>query len=216
MTDPNYTAIALLVDASGSMRRITEEAEQTINGYIDDQRKLPTKVTLRASTFSSGDWEGHEYLTRLYRSRTIKRAPRFALIAAGGTALLDAIGDEMADFGAELAKLPEEKRPAHVIFVIMTDGEENSSQRFTYPQVAEIVTRQREVYGWDVVYLGANQDAIAVGARIGVPSHSSITYDTDRRSMVGTQSALSNYTASSISGQEAAFTDNDRSVTRQG
>ena len=72
--------------------------------------------------------------------------------------------------------LPEEERPGTVIVGIMTDGLENASREFTYPQVKARIERQTNEYSWQFLYMGANQDAIEVGARIGVDAGHAITY----------------------------------------
>ena len=85
------------------------------------------------------------------------------------TALLDAQGRTIVELGQELNHLPASERPGKVIVMTMTDGMENASQLYTDVQVAAMVEHQREVYKWQFLYLGANQDAIRVAAGIGIP-----------------------------------------------
>jgi hypothetical protein len=78
--------------------------------------------------------------------------------------------------GAKLAAMSEEDRPSKVIFLIMTDGEENSSRRYSASQIQEMVTHQREKYSWEFVFMGANIDAIAAGTNLGITATNSVNY----------------------------------------
>ncbi len=72
---------------------------------------------------------------------------------------------------AAAAAMSEDGRPSRVIVIIMTDGLENASKGFTAPQVFDLIVQQRDIYKWDFVYLGANQDAIATAAKMGIARH---------------------------------------------
>ena len=180
MTDPNYTAISLLVDRSGSMTAIRSDAEGGINAFLAEQEQGQGRRTVRITTFDT-------QLELHCPSTPVADVPRFELHPRGATALLDAMAREIDAFGAELAGMPQSQRPGHVLFAVMTDGEENSSVEFTWTQVAERVRHQEETYGWTVLYLGANQDAIATAAKLGVSAGQSMTY---RASGAGTRNAL--------------------------
>jgi hypothetical protein len=131
------------------------------------------------------------------------------------TAIYDAMGRAIDEFGAELGALPEPQRPSTVIFAVMTDGRENSSIEETAATVKARVSHQINTYRWHVLYLGANQDAILEAAKVGVPTASAITYDaTDR----GTRSVLDSantYTASAVAGERAGFTEAQRRAARR-
>ena len=86
------------------------------------------------------------------------------------------MGRLITEAGASLAALPEEKRPGTVIVGIMTDGEENTSHEWTLDAVKSLVEQQTKTYSWDFLYLGADQDAIAVGTSLGVSPDRSMTY----------------------------------------
>jgi hypothetical protein len=102
--------------------------------------------------------------------------PGLTLVPRGSTAMLDAIGRAVNATGARLAAMPEDGRPGTVIVGIMTDGLENASREFTYPMVKALIEQQEQVYGWTFMYMGANQDAIEVGASLGVARDRSLTY----------------------------------------
>lgn len=208
MTDSGYTAIAVLMDRSGSMQSVKTDAEGALRAYIEEQRKLPGRCTIRVSDFDQ------EYRT-VYASTPIADAPEYELMPRGMTALLDGIGRLVTEFGEELAALPEDERPGTVVVVIQTDGLENASKEWTRERVFGVVTQQREAYGWDFLFLGAGQDAIATGASLGVPAASSITYSGTGDGTYAVASAASGYTTRRRTTGTRGFTEDERdSATR--
>jgi uncharacterized protein YegL len=209
VVDTNYTAVMLLVDRSGSMQSIRASAEDGINEFINSLKHAEGKRTIRIAQFDYDYTEGMRYTT-VCPSTAPAAVRRFGLSPRGGTPLLDAMGKSIIEFGEELAALPEDQRPGVVIFAVMTDGYENSSREFTWAQIKEMVQRQESDYGWQVVYLGANQDAFEVGEKLGVPAHNTMTYGaTDHGTRSATQS-LTSYVFAAAAGQSVGFTDEQR------
>ena len=93
--------------------------------------------------------------------------------------------------GKRLETIPEDDRPGSVIFAIFTDGHENASQRFTWAQVSERIKHQREVYKWEFLFLGANQDAIATAAGLNIDACNSSAYVADGVGLRSSSAALS-------------------------
>jgi hypothetical protein len=93
------------------------------------------------------------------------------------TALLDSAGKFITEVGEQLAAMPEDQRPGQVICLIMTDGMENASHRWTWDAVKKLITEQREVYGWEFIFLGADIDAVEIGERMGMDPRYSMAYD---------------------------------------
>jgi hypothetical protein len=106
----------------------------------------------------------------------------------GGTALLDAVGRAINETGERLARMPEEDRPGLVIFVVMTDGEENSSKEFSKARIKEMIQHQQEVYNWHFTFLGANQDAFAEAGGMGIDATGVAVFSPHR--IAGTYKAL--------------------------
>lgn len=203
MTNPDYTAVMLVVDRSGSMNHIRTSAEDAINEFIHSQRTPEGRRTIRIAQFDDA------YET-VCVSTDAARVPSFELVPRGMTALLDAIGFSLTDFGAELAAMPEAERPGTVVFAIMTDGAENSSIEHNWPGIKERLQRQQNEFGWKILYLGANQDAVIIGDRLGVPRGRTMTYaatDHGTRSVVNT---MTSYVAAAASGHAVDFTDAQR------
>jgi hypothetical protein len=228
VTDPHYTALCVIVDRSGSMDAIRDAAQDSINEFIGAQRRRPGRTTLRIVQFDAPEDPGARLADAdviddgavddwyLVHCPSIPAAdvPLFELHPRGMTALYDAIGRGVDEFGAELAALPEAQRPGTVIFAILTDGLENASKRETAKSVRERVTHQQEAYGWTFIYLGANQDAILEGAKLGVPARTSLTYTASSGGTRSTVESLGEVVAAAAAGEEAAFSDAQREGAR--
>jgi hypothetical protein len=208
MTDQEYTAICLLIDESGSMSFIHEATEEAINGFIQKQATSVGRRTLRIMTFQGSFTES--LLTEHSVSQDPSLIAPFVLRPRGSTPLLDAMGISIQKFGEELADLPEEDRPAHVVFAIMTDGLENSSHEFFWPQVKAMVEHQQDVYSWQILYLGANQDALSVGRDLGVSRDSSLTYAASSAGVRSSISTMDSYVSAAAMDELPKITEEQR------
>lgn len=169
MTNPHLTHIYFLLDRSGSMDSIKGDTEGGFNAFIDEQRKQAGECRVTLAQFD-------DRYEEVYRDRPVAQVPPLDLRPRGMTALLDSIGRLVSEAGARLAALPEQERPGLVVVGIMTDGLENSSRELDHAQVKTMIERQTNDYGWQFLYLGADQDAIEVGSSIGVAASNSMTY----------------------------------------
>lgn len=159
----DLTDITLVVDRSGSMDAIKSDAEGGVNTFIAEQAKLPGEALLTLVQFDTE----YEFV---HKGTPVKKVGKYKLVPRGSTALLDAVGRAINETGDRLAKMAEADRPGLVVFVIVTDGLENSSREFTKAKVKEMIEHQQRVYKWHFNYLAANQDAFAEGAALGVAS----------------------------------------------
>ena len=169
MTDPTYTDITMVLDRSGSMQSIKDDTIGGFDAFTSEQRRLPGRCTVSLVQFDN-------VYEEVYTGRDFADVPGLTLVPRGSTAMLDAIGRAVNATGARLAAMPEDRRPGTVIVGIMTDGLENASREFTYPMIKALIEQQEQVYGWTFMYMGANQDAIEVGASLGVARDRSLTY----------------------------------------
>lgn len=174
----NSTHLALLVDRSGSMARIKDDAEGGLKSLVAEQRALPGELTIDLFQFD----DAYEKVTDV---------DAWTLQPRGMTALLDAMGKSITEVGEGLAARDEADRPAKVVFVIVTDGMENASQEWTREKVFDLVKQQTDEWGWEFVFTAANQDAVAEGARMGV--NNSMNYTATGQ---GTKSAYTTMSAS--------------------
>jgi hypothetical protein len=201
LVNPNKTAIAVLMDRSGSMQLIRSDAEGAINAFVDEQKKLDGECTVRLAQFDT------EY-EDVYKSTDINDVAPYVLRPRGSTALTDGIAKLVVDFGEELAALPENERPGTVLVVIVTDGQENASREYTADAVKSLIEEQTSKYNWEFLFLAAGQDAIQTGAGYGIAAGSSLTFDT--KNFAHTMDMASTYATTTRSGGVAGFTDEDR------
>ena len=169
MTRADLTHLYFLLDRSGSMQSIKTDTEGGFAAFIDEQRKGSGECRVTLAQFDN-DYDV------VYSDRPLVDVPALDLQPRGSTALLDAMGRLITSAGKELAGLAEDKRPGTVIVAIMTDGHENASQEWTHPAIKALVEQQTKDYGWQFMYMGADQDAIEVGTSLGVAAAASVTY----------------------------------------
>ena len=157
----DLTDITLVVDRSGSMEQVREDAEGGVNSFIAQQAKEPGEALLTLVQFDTE----YEFL---HKGVPISQVPKYELVPRGMTALLDAVGRAINETGERLAKMDEGDRPGLVVFVVMTDGLENSSKEFSKATIKEMIQRQQRQYNWHFTFLGANQDAFAEAGGMGI------------------------------------------------
>lgn len=210
MADLDLTRLVFLLDRSGSMRSIQSDIEGGFAAFIDDQRAAAGECTVTLAQFD-------DRFDVVYRDVDVERVPPLALRPRGRTALLDAMGRLITELGADIAALPEEQRPGSVIVAIMTDGMENASVEWTHPAVKELVKQRTEEFDWQFLYMGADQDAIEVGARLGVKREQSLTYGRgkSREAMAAASEKIRGYRTTKPVNPGAAmpvFSDEDRAA----
>ncbi len=175
------TEIAFILDRSGSMDSMTNAAISGFNEFLKAQQATvddhgqPIPATFTLILFD------HEYLP-IYNRAPIQTAEGLTLGTyqpRGTTALLDAIGRTIEYIGSELDATPESERPSKVIIAILTDGLENASRQFSMAEINQRIVHQTEKYQWEFLFLGANQDAIATAAHMGIQAHNSATFVAD-------------------------------------
>jgi uncharacterized protein YegL len=169
----DLTDITLVVDRSGSMQHIREDAEGGVNSFLQEQAKHPGEALLTLVQFDTE----YEFI---HRAVPMKQVPAYVLTPRGSTALLDAVGRAINETGERLAKMAEEDRPGLVVFVIVTDGQENSSKEFSKAKVKEMIEHQQSKYHWQFTFLGANQDAFAEAGGMGIVAAGVATYAPDK------------------------------------
>ena len=203
----DLTDVTLVIDRSGSMQAIREDAEGGVNAFIVEQAKQPGEALLTLVQFDTE----YEFV---HRAAPIKQVPAYKLLPRGNTALLDAVGRAINETGERLAKIAEHERPGLVVFVITTDGRENSSREFSKAQVKELIERQQAKYNWHFTYLGANQDAFAEAGGIGIGYYGTAKHAVDKVAAAwrGTSSKLARM-RKQLSDDETVhneFTDSER------
>jgi len=169
------TELVFILDRSGSMSGLEADTIGGFNSLIKKQKKEDGEALISAVLF---DDQAEVLYDRVPLDR-IKSMNEKQYYVRGCTALLDALGGAICHLGNVHKYAREEDRPEKTIFIITTDGMENASRRYTYEKVKNMVERQRNKYGWEFLFLGANIDAIAVAGRFGVQANRAVNYECD-------------------------------------
>ena len=187
----DYTDINIIQDKSGSMWPLRNETIGGFNTFIEDQRKTPGCCTITLTQFNT------EFRI-VHKGVDVSSVPPLTpeTYSPGGmTALLDAIAKTIQETGARLEAMPEADRPARVIVVVTTDGEENSSREFSgtdgRSKVMAMIKEQTERYNWQFIFLGANQDAIQAGGSVGVRSANAMSAGVTGQAIKSSYAAVS-------------------------
>jgi uncharacterized protein YegL len=181
------TEIAFVLDRSGSMQSVAHAAISGFNEFLSDQQAAPGQARLTVVLFDN------EYLVPVNNIPIAEVVPLNSdtYIPRASTALLDAIGETIERLGQRLEQTPETDRPGKVIVAILTDGQENSSTRYTWKQISAKIKHQTEVYKWEFLFLGANQDAIATAANLSIAANNASAFAADAAGVRSSQKALS-------------------------
>jgi uncharacterized protein YegL len=200
------TEVVLVLDRSGSMESTKSDAEGGLREFIRKQKLVPGQCDV---TFYRFDNE----IERVFDKLPIERVEdaRLKLDPRGSTALLDAMGKAIDEVGRRLRDTKEDERPEKVYVVTITDGEENCSTKHSYSMLAEKIKRQTDEYGWEFVFIGAGQDAIATASKINIAPQYSMSYSGSRVGTVNAYQILTNNVARSRTGAgDLSFSVEDR------
>ena len=176
----NLTELVFILDRSGSMAGLEGDTIGGFNAMLQKQRGEPGEALISTVLFDNKTEVIHDRVP-LDRVSALTEKEYFV---RGCTALLDAVGGAIHHIGNVHKYAREEDRPEKTLFVITTDGMENASRCYTYDKVRVMIERQREKYGWEFLFLGANIDAAREAARFGIRSDCAADYHADS---VGTE-----------------------------
>ena len=175
IVNKDLTELVMILDRSGSMSGLEGDTIGGYNAMLQKQREAGGHVIVSTVLFDNASQVLFDRVP-LERMPQMTRADYYV---RGCTALLDALGGAIHHIGLVHKYARPEDRPAKTIFVITTDGMENASHRYTYQRVRQMVRHEQERYGLEFLFLGANMDAIATAARMGIGSDRAATYVND-------------------------------------
>lgn len=171
----NLSEIVFLLDRSGSMSGLEKDTIGGFNAMIEKQKKEEGEALISTILFD------HEM--KILHDRVpvqdVKPISEKDYQVRGCTALLDAMGGAIHHVGNVHKYARNEDVPEHTIFVITTDGMENASSYYSSSKVRTMVERQKEKYGWEFLFLGANMDAIAAAKNFGIEEDKAVEYRSD-------------------------------------
>ena len=169
------TELVFILDRSGSMSGLESDTIGGFNSMIEKQKREEGEALVSTVLFDDQTEVIHDRVA-LDKIPVMTEKEYYV---RGCTALLDALGGAIHHIGNVHKYARDEDRPEKTLFVITTDGQENASCRYTYEKVRRMVERQKEKYGWEFLFLGANIDAIAEAARFGIAAERAVRYECD-------------------------------------
>ncbi len=173
----DLTEIVFILDRSGSMTGLEEDTIGGFNAMLTKQRQEPGEAVISTVLFDHISQVIHDRLP-LAQVPVLTRKEYFV---RGSTALLDAIGGAIHHIGNVHKYARAEDRPERTLFVITTDGMENASHHYDHARVKAMIQRQKEKYGWEFLFVGANIDAAAEAARFGISADRAANYHADHQ-----------------------------------
>ena len=171
----NITELVFILDRSGSMAGLESDTIGGFNAMLDKQKRQKGACYVSTVLFDNDSEVLHD---RVELGR-VQRMTEADYTVRGCTALLDAIGGAIRHIGNIHKYARPEDVPAHTLFVITTDGMENASHLYTGEQVRQMIQRQKERYGWEFLFIGANIDAVETAARYGISRDRELNYHAD-------------------------------------
>ena len=183
----NLTEIVFILDRSGSMAGLVDDTIGGFNAMIEKQKKEPGEALVSTVLFDNHREVIHDRLD----IQKVESMTREQYYVRGSTALLDAVGNAIHHIGNVHKYAREEDRPEKTLFVITTDGMENASWEYDYEKIRAMIQRQKEKYGWEFLFLGANIDATKEAARFGIRPEFAANYHADSRGTAVIYEAMS-------------------------
>ena len=200
----DYTAIALIVDRSGSMESVATDTKGGIKQFITAQKRNEKKASFTLVQFD------HEYQV-LNNFSDLKKVDENAFAKQyeprGSTALLDAIGRTVIEMSQKIEKMDQSKRPARIIVAIVTDGQENASHEFTVAKIKQLI-EEKQVQGWDFIFLGADLNAITVAKNYGLDTSKIAYYEPSN--ICGALKSIEKNVSNARNGSKVSFSIDER------
>jgi hypothetical protein len=197
--------IVIVLDRSGSMEVVREATIESFNKFLAKQKEAQGEASVYFAQFNTEYQMLYDGPLREARSLTyITYQPN------GGTALYDAVGDTIDTLGRRFSSMPERERPSEVIFMVLTDGLENSSRTYSQQMIADRIDHQRSRYSWDFVFLGANQDAVVTARGLNIPREAAMQFCAAPPQTAAVWEAAGEFVYKARAGQRAFFSPRQR------
>jgi len=174
--DNNITELVFILDRSGSMAGLERDTIGGFNAMIQKQKQEQGTVYVSTVLFDHVSEVLHD---RVLLADVPAMTERDYTVR-GSTALIDAIGGAIHHIANIHKYARPEDVPAHTMFIITTDGQENASHHYSSDKVKKMIERQKEKYGWEFLFIGANIDAVETAARFGIGANRAVNYNADK------------------------------------
>lgn len=171
----NLTELVFILDRSGSMHGLENDTIGGFNAMLNKQRAEQGEAYITTVLFDDQYEKIHDRISL----KEISGLTDKEYFVRGSTALLDAMGQTIHDTALVQKHLPDAEKAEKVIFVIITDGLENASRTYSRKQVKRMVEQEKEKYGWEFLFLGANMDAVSEAGSFGIDADRSVTFQND-------------------------------------
>lgn len=171
----NLTELVFILDRSGSMEGLEADTIGGFNSMLKKQQQEPGEAYVSTILFD----DEVEVLHDRVRVDQVRPMTEREYFVRGCTALLDAVGEAIHHIGNIHKYARPGDTPSHTLFVITTDGMENASRRYSAPQVRNMIRWQKEKYGWEFLFLGANIDAVETAGHLGIDADRAVNYRSD-------------------------------------
>lgn len=171
----NLTEMVFILDKSGSMSGLEQDTIGGFNSMLERQKKVEGEALVTTVLFDNN----YELLHERMNIKNVNFISHREYFVGGSTALLDAIGRTINRIIKAVQETREDYRPGKVIFVIITDGMENSSKEFTFRKIKDMIEHQKSKYAWDFIFLGANIDAAETAQNLGIDQDRAANFCSD-------------------------------------
>lgn len=169
------TELVFILDKSGSMAGLESDTVGGFNAMLKKQKAVDGDCRITTVLFD----HGYELLHDRIDIKAVGCMTEKEYCVGGSTALLDAIGKTINKIAGVQKNTAEEYRAENVMFVIITDGAENASGEYTVREIKAMIEHEKEKYGWEFIFLGANIDAVETAAKFGISADRAADYVPD-------------------------------------
>ena len=182
----NLTELVFILDQSGSMSGLENDTIGGFNSFIEKQKEVDGECIVSTVLFNNISKVIHDRVSL----KEVDKMTRDDYLASGSTALIDAMADAIHHIKNVHKYIREEDVPEHTMFVIITDGEENASHRYSSDEVKKMVSVQKEK-GWEFIFLGANIDAVETAKNYGIDMDRTARFHNDKKGIKTNFSTIS-------------------------
>ena len=169
------TELVFILDRSGSMHGLEKDTIGSFNSMIDTQKEVDGEALITTILFNHTNKVIHDRIDLKDMSPMTGKD----YVTGGSTALLDTIGHAICHIANIHKYLRKEDLPKHTMFIIITDGMENSSRKYDYGMIRQLIEVQKDKHGWEFMFLGANIDAVDVASHMGIGESRAVNFNCD-------------------------------------